>query len=197
MGCASENKNVVTSVAQVFKDGRNPSGGRAVDPSICSPVQHRKNQHSFVRKSLFNMQFSTRSLAGLIAIFQSASLVGAVCSNGAVAIGSPSTSGTSTRCMISPPSLPPVFQYQDTDQVFQSSDTIYGGSCNTVQTLTVTTPPGICDSQYFMCSPGTTSISQFDDPKTGRAYACSADAVSETCGSDKVTFCVSLPVLCF
>lgn len=49
----------------------------------------------------------------------------------------------------------------------------------------------LCDSSRFYCQQGTVMFEQYDDPVTGWAYNCTADAVRETCGTDTVTRCVS------
>lgn len=51
----------------------------------------------------------------------------------------------------------------------------------------------LCDSSRFYCQFGSTNIEQYDDPVTGWAYNCTADAVKETCSGDTIVRCVSPP----
>lgn len=74
---------------------------------------------------------------------------------------------------------------------------IYDTACNVVNTYTQSSAVTVCDSQVFMCTFGTTTIGQYDDPKTGWAYSTVVDATVEACGSDIIISCVSCYLVFF
>lgn len=74
-------------------------------------------------------------------------------------------------------------------------DTIYDTSCTVKNTNVFATVAGVCDNAEFLCTPATKNIAEYDDPTSGLAYTCTADATVESCSSDKITYCVSDSIL--
>ncbi|KAF3764176.1 hypothetical protein M406DRAFT_356454 [Cryphonectria parasitica EP155] len=111
------------------------------------------------------MQLPTSFLAAAV-MLGFTSMTDAVCSGNVYAIGTP--------------------------QVLSTGNTqwnIYDTSCNVYQSYQQSSAVSVCDSAAFYCTFGTTLIDQYDDPKSGWAYNCSADATSETCGTDTIIDC--------
>lgn len=149
------------------------------------------------------MQFSSTTLVtSLLAVLGSSSLASAVCTGDQFAIGTPSANAATglTTCMYRTGTLifmNSVWVVIGPFQIINKghhADTIYtAGTCAVSHTLAVsTTNPTVCDSQYFACAVGTTNIDEYDDPVTGTSYICAADTLAEKCGSDTITYCVSL-----
>lgn len=139
------------------------------------------------------MNYSAYFFAGLLAVLGGSNVANAVCSGSVVAVGTPAANAATglTQCTHAfvPTAVHPPRSLARTDKV---ADNVYDSTCKTVQTLQISTVPGICDSRYFLCFPGTTTIREYDDPTSGVSYLCTPDATSESCGSDKVSYCVSL-----
>lgn len=70
---------------------------------------------------------------------------------------------------------------------------IYNTACGVYDTYLQPSSISLCASSRFYCQTGTTNIEQYDDPVTGWAYNCTADAVKETCSGDTIVRCVSPP----
>lgn len=64
-------------------------------------------------------------------------------------------------------------------------------TCAVYDTYTQNSNVTYCASSRFYCEFGTKNIAQYDDPFTGWAYNCTADAVTENCSGDNVVRCVS------
>lgn len=75
-----------------------------------------------------------------------------------------------------------------------ASGNVYDTSCNVYTTYSQPSTVSVCDSSDFYCTFGTTEIDQFDDPTTGWAYNCTADAVEESCAGNLIIDCVSFPM---
>lgn len=134
------------------------------------------------------MPFATHTLLGLLAVLGGSNVANAVCTGLSLGIGTPvaSTATGLTQCTYT------LLHWRrhglaDTKIL----DKIYDTSCNTLQTLSISTTIGVCDTRYFLCNFGTTTIRAYDDPTSGISYLCSADATSESCSSDTLTYCVS------
>lgn len=158
-------------------------------PTLTSPVVLR-----YLRPI---MQFSAPSFVTL-AVLALSSGAAAVCSGSSIAIGSIATATTSgySQCQ----SLLSTLTHLSTHHAFflcssltvpATTDTIYNTGCTVKTTNVFLTAAGVCDNQDFLCTPGTKTIAEYDDPTSGWAYTCKADTTSETCSSDTITYCVS------
>lgn len=145
------------------------------------------------------MTFSSNAFVGLLALASCVTTASAVCpSNTTIAIGTPAANTATglTQCTTKPPPPPTLSLTTTHPRIMadkEAPDKIYDNSCNTVQTLQIDTTIGVCDNRYFYCAFGTKNIEEYDDPTTGLSYLCSADATSESCSGDTVTYCVSSP----
>lgn len=70
---------------------------------------------------------------------------------------------------------------------------IYKTNCAVYDTYAQSSNISVCDTSRFYCEFGTKNFQQYDDPVTGWAHNCSADAVTENCAGDPIVRCVSLP----